>query len=520
MYSEIINLQYDFRFRTAQGLINLESKRLHEALVAELMNLSQIVQQRSADQIEKAYGRTLRYTFGILIAALIFAAILAVILARTLIDRQQAQLEIQKSEEKYRNIFNNAVEGFFRSTPDGRFIDVNPAFSKMIGYESPEELVSSISDIGTLAGGIAHDFNNILTSIIGYTELVLEDAEKGSQLETSLQEVFAAGKRARDLVQQILTFARKSETQPQPIPIKEAAREALRFLRSTIPAHIEIKQDLKSDASVMGESSQIHQLFLNLCTNAAQAMDSDGGVLQIHVKDTDLSETILKKHPDIKAGRHIEISVSDTGPGIPEEHLDSIFEPYYTSKDIGEGTGLGLAVVHGIVKSYGGEISVESTVGKGTVFTVYLPITETDPEEPGPASKRLPEGIERILFVDDEEPIAKMGKAILGRLGYQVTAVSDSLEALALFRSDPAAFDLVVTDMSMPQKNGDKLAEEILEIRPDIAVILCTGYSKQIDDRKAKKIGIRAFVMKPLDRLQLTQLVRKVLDEAKPSRAE
>ncbi|MCF8078169.1 MAG: response regulator [Desulfobacterales bacterium] len=462
----------------------------------------------------------MRYTFGILIAALIFAAILAVILARTLIDRQQAQLEIQKSEEKYRNIFNNAVEGFFRSTPDGRFIDVNPAFSKMIGYESPEELVSSISDIGTLAGGIAHDFNNILTSIIGYTELVLEDAEKGSQLETSLQEVFAAGKRARDLVQQILTFARKSETQPQPIPIKEAAREALRFLRSTIPAHIEIKQDLKSDASVMGESSQIHQLFLNLCTNAAQAMDSDGGVLQIHVKDTDLSETILKKHPDIKAGRHIEISVSDTGPGIPEEHLDSIFEPYYTSKDIGEGTGLGLAVVHGIVKSYGGEISVESTVGKGTVFTVYLPITETDPEEPGPASKRLPEGIERILFVDDEEPIAKMGKAILGRLGYQVTAVSDSLEALALFRSDPAAFDLVVTDMSMPQKNGDKLAEEILEIRPDIAVILCTGYSKQIDDRKAKKIGIRAFVMKPLDRLQLTQLVRKVLDEAKPSRAE
>lgn len=506
---------------------------------------------------------------------------------------------LRDSEEKYRNIFENAVEGFFRSTPEGRFIDVNPAFSKMLGYESPEEVVSSITDIateyyvdpedrrryqkelqksgqvddmefrvrrkdgseiwvanstkayfdeegnviryegiinditerikteeerdklriqlaqgqkmqaiGTLAGGVAHDFNNILSSIIGFSELALENVEKESVLEDSLQEILSAGVRAKELVKQILTFARKNDTTPKPVDVQKAAKEALRFLRSIIPTSVDIQSRLESNALVMGDSSQIQQLFMNLCTNAAYAMEKEGGVLEVQLRDVTFDE-----HPNLGAGRFVEIRISDTGIGIHAKHLSSIFDPYFTTKGLGEGTGLGLAVVHGIVKQAGGDISVQSDIGKGTVFTTHLPALDSRTQVAEDAREDTPVGTERILFVDDEKPIARMSRQILKGLGYEVMAFTSSSEALDAFRSDPNAFDLVVTDMTMPQMNGDKLAKAMLSIRSDIPVILCTGYSRQISKQKAAELGIRAFAMKPLDKRELANIVRTVLDD-------
>jgi CheY-like chemotaxis protein len=289
-----------------------------------------------------------------------------------------------------------------------------------------------LESIGNLAGGIAHDFNNIFSSIIGFTELALDQTSKGTTLEDNLQEVYSAGKRAKTLVEQILAFARQSEEK-----------------RSPIQPRIIIK------------------------------------------------------------------NVSDTGVGIAPELITSIFEPYFTTKGPGEGTGFGMAVVHGIVESYGGKITVESELGKGTTFIIYLPVTKKRSPDDNYVTEDLPTGIERILFVDDEAPIAKMGGQILERFGYSVTTRTSSVEAVELFQAKPNDFDLVVTDMTMPNLTGDKLAIELMKIRSDIPVILCTGYSKKISDELASEIGIKAFAYKPMVKADLAKTVRKVLDETK-----
>jgi len=368
--------------------------------------------------------------------------------------------------------------------------------------------------IGTLAGGIAHDFNNILSSIIGFTELALDDAKEGTIQEDNLQEVYTASKRAKDLVWQILTFARQTDEPSKPIQIDSIVIEVLKLIRSSIPTTIEIKKTIDSDSFVMSNATHIHQIIMNLCTNAAQAMEKSGGVLEISLKDVAIDIQTPNLKGSLKPGDYIEIKVSDTGVGISSDVIGSIFQPYFTTKSTGEGTGMGLAVVQGIVEKSGGKISVESQVGKGTTFSVFLPITKKRKVERQYGQEKLSTGSERILFVDDEASIAKMVARNLKGLGYSVTTRTSSIEALELFRTKPDEFDLVISDLTMPNMTGDVLAADLMYIRQDIPVILCSGCSKKILEETASEIGIKAFAYKPIVKADLAKTVRKVLDEA------
>ena len=367
--------------------------------------------------------------------------------------------------------------------------------------------------IGTLAGGIAHDFNNILSSILGFSELALDEVKAGSDLEDDLQEIYAAGKRAKDLVGQILAFARRSDDKFQPIQISSLAKEVTKFIRSSVPAIIKIKQNIQSDAYILGSPTQVYQVFMNLCTNAADAMEENGGCMKIDVTDIKMDGTNSVSPLPLKTGDFVEIRVSDTGIGINQDILELIFDPYFTTKPSGEGTGLGLSVVHGIVDAHGGRIMVDSIPGKGTTFTVCLPITRKERIHSGYISEALPTGSERILLVDDEVAICKVGAQILGKLGYCVTTKTRSLNALALFKSAPDKFDLVITDMMMPEMTGEQLAVEMLKIRSDIPIILCTGYARKVSAESALKTGIKAFTYKPIIKADMAKTVRKVLDE-------
>ncbi len=366
--------------------------------------------------------------------------------------------------------------------------------------------------IGTLAGGIAHDFNNILASVLGYVELSLMDLDAGSQLEKNLKEVYQAGTRAKELVQQILTFARNDESHIQPTQISAIAEETFRLIRSTIPTSIEMHLTINSEAFAMAEPAQIHQIFMNLMTNAAQALDRDGGVLSVLIDQVHLKDFKDSMHKTFKPGDYLKVTVSDTGQGIRPEEIERIFDPYYTTKGGGEGTGLGLSVVHGIVRSHSGEIAVNSKVGYGTTFTVYLPLSARKARTDVDIYRKLPMGTERILFVDDEVPIAEMNRQRLSLLGYDVTSVHSSSNALRRLTGKPDAFDLIITDMSMPHLSGDQLAVEAKKLRPDIPIILCTGYSKKVSDAKAKEIGVSALLMKPVSIREMAEAIRRVLD--------
>jgi PAS domain S-box-containing protein len=375
--------------------------------------------------------------------------------------------------------------------------------------------VQKMEAIGTLAGGIAHDFNNILSSILGFTQLALEDAEKGSVLEDDLKEIYKASNRAKDLVKQILTFSRQDkEEDHMPVRVSTIAKETLKLLRASIPSSIAIQENILTRSRILGDPSQIHQIFMNLCTNASQAMDEQG-TLTITLEDVMLEDPSAQGFHGIDPGKYLAIYILDTGLGISPAILDQIFEPYFTTKKLGKGTGMGLATVHGIVKNHGGEILVESKPGKGSCFTIYFPIIESDTK----AVKKVPEhiqpGTERILFVDDEPPIIKMASKMMEWMGYKVSSRSSSLDALELFRSKPDDFDLVMTDMTMPHMTGDSLAREIMKIRSDIPIILCTGYSNKITEEQAKEIGIKGFVMKPVVKEDLAKMIRRVLDGQK-----
>ncbi|HYA15652.1 MAG TPA: PAS domain S-box protein [Syntrophales bacterium] len=372
--------------------------------------------------------------------------------------------------------------------------------------------------IGTLAGGIAHDFNNILTAIIGYTEIARTKVPVESPVRRNLEQVLKAGSRAKDLVSQILTFSRQTEQERKPVQMAPIVNEALKLLRSSLPSTIKICQEIAltpEECIVLADPTQIHQVLMNLCTNAAHAMRDRGGVLTVTLSEVEADDSFILKHPDMRLGPYVRLMVRDTGYGINEAVIERIFDPYFTTKGPGEGTGLGLAVVQGIVKSHGGMITVHSEPDKGTTFQVFLPMISQDAVPDGKTAEVLPTGDERILFIDDENTIADLGKEILESLGYDVITKTDSQEALETFCDQPHAFDLVFTDMTMSGMTGIELAKKFMVVRPDIPIVLCTGFSELINEKTAKEQGIREFVMKPFVTSQLAKTVRKVLDEKK-----
>jgi signal transduction histidine kinase/CheY-like chemotaxis protein len=385
---------------------------------------------------------------------------------------------------------------------------------KQIIAESKLRQSQKMESIGNLAGGIAHDFNNILSSIIGFTELALDSVDKNTLINDNLQEVYTAGLRAKDLVKQILAFARQSEEERKPIQPGLIIQEVLQFLRSTIPTTIKIQHVIESDSLVMGNATQVHQMMMNLCTNAAHAMEDAGGTLEVTISDVTKDHITSLNPVDLAHDDYVEIKVSDTGAGIAPDVIDSIFEPYFTTKAPGEGTGMGLAVVQGIVETYGGQIKVNSTLGEGTSFLIYLPITRKRGQLEIYRDSSMPIGREHILFVDDEAPLTRMGEQVLSHLGYSVTTRTSSVEAIELFKSRPKDFDLVISDMTMPNITGDQLAIELMQIRKDIPIILCTGFSRKISDEKASRLGVKAIIYKPIVMSDLAKTIRKVLDEA------
>ncbi len=380
--------------------------------------------------------------------------------------------------------------------------------------ESQLRQAQKMEAIGTLAGGIAHDFNNILTPIMIQTELAKLTIAGDHSVQANLDEVIKAGHRAKDLVKQILTFSRQTDQERVFMDLVPIVEESLKLLRSSLPKTLEIRQSIKgAPCTVLADPTRMQQVVMNLCTNAGQAMQEMGSVLEVALENVELDEDAVKDSHDIAPGSYVMIRVSDTGSGIEPDVIDKIFDPFFTTKATGEGTGMGLSVVHGIVRSHGGVVTVNSQPGKGTTFKVFLPKIEdravTKTEE---AEQSLPTGNEQILFVDDEQTLVTAGEQMLERLGYQVESRTSSIEALAAFQDHPDKYDLVMTDMTMPNMTGESLAKEVLRVRPDIPIIICTGFSYQMDEQKALSMGIRAFVMKPFVMKDVAETIRKVLD--------
>lgn len=520
------------------------------------------------------------------------------------IERHEMEAALKRSEEKYRSIFENSVEGIFQTTPDGRYLSVNPSLAKMYGYDSPEEMIDSVTDIerqqyvdledrqtlknlydtqgfvegfetqlyrkdgdkvwisinarvvrgangeiiyyegtteditkrkkaqeettrlelqlrqsqkmeaiGTLAGGIAHDFNNILSGIMGFTEMVQDDMPPDSRDYHRLGLVLKGAHRGRDLIRQILTFSRQTEYEQRPVALSAIVEEGLKLLRPLLPTTTEIRfKSLTDDDTILADSGQMHQVLMNLCTNGAQAMGKKGGVLEISVTGDHFKRGDLMPIPDMKPGHYLVLKVRDTGGGMRPEIVERIFDPFFTTKAHGEGTGLGLSVVHGIVKSHGGFIRVESEPEKGSVFHIYLPKIEK--REAVAVKEELPVkgGKECILFVDDEDLNVELNSERLTRLGYEVIATTSSLEALEIFKNDPRRFHLVITDYTMPNLTGVELARRLLKVRDDIPIILCTGYNDSVSPDRARRAGIREFLLKPQSTRGLDTAIRLILD--------
>lgn len=515
-------------------------------------------------------------------------------------ERKNAETALKEAEEKYRNIFENAVVGMFQTTPEGRYLSANPVFAEIFGYKSAEDLINFITDIGkqiyvnpedreefikllieqgeiknfsakfykknmeviwgvidakvfkdsngnilyfqgslvditekkkleesrkqlesqlrqaqkleaigTLAGGIAHDFNNILMAILGYTEMSLIETTTESKSKQYLEQVRKASYRAKELVDQILTFSRKQEGERKALEISLIIKEAIKLLRASLPTTIEIIEKINSKGNVIGDPTQMHQILMNLCTNAFHAMPN-GGTLELTLEDVEISSMDIL---DLPLGPYAMLQIKDSGEGIDPSIKDRIFEPYFTTKEVGKGSGLGLAVVTGIVKSHGGAITLDSEPGHGSIFTVYIPKTEVE------ISKQMEEQSEkifgktgRILFVDDEVTIADFVKAALEMMGYEVVISTNSIAAMELFRAQPDRFDLIITDLTMPKLTGVDLAHQLSKIRPDLPIILCTGYTDKFTKEDIKNLGVSDIITKPIGIKDLSTAVQKVLN--------
>ncbi|MDX1412472.1 MAG: ATP-binding protein, partial [Nitrospirales bacterium] len=367
--------------------------------------------------------------------------------------------------------------------------------------------------IGTLAGGIAHDFNNILGAILGYSELAMAQVLHDPRLKSYLEEVLSAGHRARHLVRQILAFSRSSDEDREAVDLRQLITDVLRMVRAGFPASIEIRTlwDCKN-AAVYADATQIQQVVMNLCANAEYAMRDHGGILEIVLSDRKISEEESEGILKLQAGPYLQLTVRDTGVGIPSNELERIFDPFFTTKQAGEGTGLGLAVVHGIIHNHGGGISVSSTPGGGTAFTVLLPRLDVIVPFKTEEGYDWPKGTGTLLFVDDEEMLVRWGTQFLTHLGYTVVSTVNPHEALAKFKKDPGRFDVVITDQTMPTMTGEALSRELLGLRSDIPILLCTGFSHTMSAEKAEQLGIRNFLMKPVDGKTLALTIQTIID--------
>jgi nitrogen-specific signal transduction histidine kinase/CheY-like chemotaxis protein len=370
--------------------------------------------------------------------------------------------------------------------------------------------------IGTLAGGIAHDFNNILAAVQGYVELSLDDLPEDSAVRDNLEQIQSCTNRSAKLVKQILTFSRADqlEQEKEPVQISSIVKEALRMLRSSLPSTIKICRKIRANSSmVLADPTQIHQVLVNLCTNASYAMREEGGLLEVSLKDVNLKSEAKIGDGYLGRGPYVKLSVSDSGCGMEKEVVERIFEPFFSTKEAGEGTGLGLSVVHGIIKSHDGAITVSSTPGKGTTFDIFLPRTESsriqEPQSPESTTRER----KVILLVDDEEMMVDVTRQILERLGFDVVAKTSSTDALEAFQEEPDKFDLVITDQVMPNMTGTQLAQELISLRPDISIILCSGFPENVCPEELKSIGIKEFFMKPISREEIAVIIRAVLDK-------
>jgi len=397
------------------------------------------------------------------------------------------------------------------------FMDVTPKYiaeDKAKRLELKLQQSRKLEAIGVLAGGIAHDFNNILYPIIGFSELTLQDLPENSSVKENVEEVLQGAKRAAELVRQILVFTSQQQKKFEPLLVQSIVKECLKFLRSTIPTNIEINKEIDSKPIyILGDPVQLYEVIMNLCTNAYQAMELQGGVITVSVGEEQIKTDIISL--GIPPGKYCKIRIQDTGPGISEEHLNKIFDPYFTTKDVGKGSGLGLSVVHGIVKKHSGSVHVKSKPGE-TIFSVYFPVT-TKSESSDRGVHECVSSVcdERILFVDDEQAIVKLITRSLKILGYKISGKTSSVEALKEFQENPYEFDIVISDMTMPNLLGTQLIGEIRKIRPDIPVILCSGYSKEIIDDQIRELNISEYVNKPILIEELSKKIRKIFDNPK-----
>jgi PAS domain S-box-containing protein len=421
---------------------------------------------------------------------------------------------------------NPAVGGFV--------INVRDVTDRLQAEEATRRLEEQLKQaqkmeaVGTLAGGIAHDFNNILGGIMGYTELCLKEVQDRPKVASSMAQVLRAAERAKDLVRRILTFSRKAEQEKKPIALSPIVAEVVKFMRASLPATIEIRQTGSETSDiVLADPTQLHQVLINLCTNAGYAMREKGGVLSIGLDEITIDAGDLLHRPPIRSGRYLVLAVRDTGQGIPQENFERIFEPYFTTKEEGVGTGWGLAVVHGIVKDHGGEIRVYSEVGRGTVFRIYLPLPEQPADAAGKTGReaglrpetaaeevRIPGKGERILFIDDEKMAVDICREVLEDLGYRVVTEMDPLAAIGTFKADSGAFDLVITDKTMPRMTGFEVARQVRAVRDDIPIVLASGFQEKGDLEKLTALKINRFIAKPIRMRVLARTIRDLLDES------
>ncbi len=427
-----------------------------------------------------------------------------------LITKSGARIPVEIGATGLKNFYGNKIvfQGNIRDISERRRIE-----KEKEKLETQLRQSHKLEAIGTLTGGIAHDFNNILGIIIGNIELTIDEVPDWNPGRLNLEEAKLACLRAKDVVRQLLNFSRKSEHKRKPVKIHSIITESIALLRASIPTTIRIQSNFEDNLGIINaDPTQVHQVLINLCTNGAHAMEEKGGILEIGLSQIELDEETQIEFQSLESGKYIQLTVNDNGSGIDSEILERVFDPYFTTKDIGKGSGMGLAVVHGIMKNHDGAVSLKSEPGKGTTVKVLFPVVDDSPQPEKIPTGEIPGGNERILFIDDEEGLIKIGKQMLEKLGYHVEIQTDPTKALELIHSNPNLFDLVITDMTMPQMTGYELAKEILTTSPKMPIILCTGFSKKVNGKSASEMGIRMCIEKPLNKQKLAIAVREVLD--------